>query len=1025
MVTGITVAANAQSKTIPLVIKDHKGALLPYVDVTIVSGGKDSLFTSITEATPLESELIQGDDVTVIITTDGYKQQVFKGQDLANLKTITFEEDIETIPEVVFVGYGTNSKEKVTSAISQVKGEELTKYASANAGQMLAGKASGVLINESSGAPGAAAQIEIRGVGTLTAGVNPLIVVDGLPLSEGTTLNSINPNDIATIDILKDPASASIYGSRAANGVILITTKRGDSEKPKIVFDAYTGFQMRGDKYKLTDAYDAAQYVTEARDEAYVRKDPNNRSIHDDNATRLSKGASKRDLRFDYLDPYLNRTPGLTNTYWMDEIFRVAPINNYNLSVSGKSGKRSDYYLSAGYLNQKGIVYGSDYERFNVNLRMDTRASDRLKIGAVIMPSISNSNYDNEIYTALRGYPFFSVYNPDGSLAISEQIKGNTAQDGPLDENAIARTDMIKKYRTNFRAIANAYLEYNILPTLKWKSTIGGDFSNELDDMYDPSTVGAYRTAAPKPAMASEAHSNYYNFITEHTINYDKQIGRHQFRALGGFSFQQENGFYTKITGTGIPDDNIENIAGASSYSVNSDRYTWAQVSYFGRLQYDFADKYLFSASYRRDGSSRFGNNSKWGNFPSLTAGWILSNENFMKGTSNWLSFLKVRASWGMSGNNQIGSYGSQALLSSNNYVYNNILAAGYYASTAPNPNLSWETQISTNIGLDVTVFKKWNFGFNYYNAVTRDLLLQVPVPEQSGFSESLRNIGKVRNSGVEFDFGASNLQLGKFRWSWNANISHNKNKVLALADGQDRIISGNFLTEVGSPIAQFYGYNITGIYKTQEAIDNSPHMPGTKVGDNVIEDANGDGKITIEDKITFGTYAPKLTFGFTSNLSYKNFDFSLGLTGVFGRMIYDGALANQESGEAFMISTQHYFDNRFHPVHNPEGTLPQATTNFSQNRLQTGWSGSRVYHSADYVRVRNIQIGYNITFKEGNRMKIAGARVYVSANNPFTFTSFRGLNPEGTSNNILQAGNSSANYPIARAFMLGVKLTF
>lgn len=1026
--TSLAMGVYAQEKAITINLTDENGVAIPYADVTIIPPSNDTIFTMMGHNMPLDWQTIGNQKAKVIISFDGYKSKVLEQQDytsLSKLGTIVLQSDISLVDETVVVGYGTNSKKKITSAISQVKSEDLNKYASANVGQMLQGKASGVLVNEPSGAPGSAPRIEIRGVGTLTAGVNPLIVVDGLPLSEGTTLNSINPNDIETLDILKDPASASIYGSRAANGVILITTKQADSDKPKITFDAYTGMQMRADKMELIDAYDAAVFLTEARDEAYVRKNPGVRKYSDDQATRIANGASKRDLRFDYIDPYLKGTPGLTNTNWLNEIFRTAPINNYNLSIAGKVGNKSNYYIGGGYMNQKGIVYGSDYERFSATLKIETKVSDKLKLGASILPSLSNANYDNEIYTAVRAYPFFNVYNADGSLSISEQIKANTAQDGPLDENAIARTDLIKKYKTDFRTIANSFVEYQLLPGLKWRSTLGGDFFNEIDDYYDPSNVGAYRTAAPKVATASEAHTNYYNVITEHTLNYNKQLARHSFGAMAGYSFQKENGYYSKITGTSIPDDNLDNIAGASSYAVSTSRYTWAQVSYFGRLQYDYANKYLLTASFRRDGSSRFGMDSKWGNFPSLTAGWIVSNEDFMKGTEHWLSFMKLRASWGMAGNNQIGSYGSQALLSANNYVYNNVAAAGYYASTAPNPGLSWETQISTNIGADFVFFKKWNVGFNYYNANTRDLLLNVPVPEQSGYSESLQNIGKVRNRGFELDLGASNINLGRVKWSWNANFSHNKNTVLALADGQDQIISGNFITKVGSPIAQFYGYNITGIYKSQEEIDNSPHMTGTQLGDNIIEDTNGDGEITIEDKIGFGTYAPKFSYGFTTNFSYKGFDLSIALNGVEGRTIYDGGLANHESGEAFVIASQYYFDNRYHPVNNPDGFLPQATTNFSQNRLQTAWGSSSMFFDADFLRIRNVQLGYTFNFKKDNRLNIAGARVYLSANNLHTFTKFRGFNPEGTSTNILQAGSASNNYPVPRSFIVGVKLTF
>lgn len=937
---------------------------------------------------------------------------------------VVLQDALDELGEVVVVGYGTQQRNKVTGAISQVKSEDLNQYHASGFAQQLAGRVSGVMINESNGMPGADPQIIVRGISTLTAGVKPLIVVDGFPLTEGSSLNSINPKDIETIDILKDPASASIYGSRAANGVIMVTTKKAGEDKVTVNFDAYTGFQQRADNMKLIDAYQAATYFTEARDQAYVSKDPANRSITDDHDTRIGKGASKRDLRLHYIDPYLANTPGLTNVNWLDEIFRTAPLSSYTLSVSGRTGAVTDYYVSGSYFDQDGIVLGSDLKRYSANLKLHTQLAKRLRFGANLVPTFTDRNYHNELGTARGNFPFFSPYNEDGSLAVSTQIIANTPEDGALNESAVALTEMVTKKRKDFRTFGHSFLEFEPVDGLTFKTLLGGDFATVFDDYFNPSNVGAYRAAAPKPAAATETQAQLWNYLTENTVTYDKQLAKHHINLLGGYSFQQERSNQTKVSGTGIPDDNLSNIAGASNFSVNASRHIWTQVSYWTRLQYDYASKYLLTATFRRDGSSRFGSDSKWGNFPSVSAGWIVSNEDFMA-SGGAVDFLKLRASWGMAGNNQVGSYGSLALLSAGNYVYGETLAPGYYASTAPNPGLSWETQKAWNVGVDITAFNRFNLTVNYYDTRTSDLLLNVPVPEQSGYSSSLQNIGEIQNAGVEVDFGATGIQLGQVSWTFNANLSTNRNEVLSLAEGQDQIISGNFLTRVGGPIAEIYGYNILGIYKSQEAIDQTPHIGGTRVGDNIVEDVDGDGAITPNDRTTHGTYAPKLTYGFQSSFRYKGLDFGFGLSGVEGRKVYDGNLAGHENGEAFVLATEYYFKNRYHPISNPGGTMPQPTTTFSQNRLQTGWASSWHFYDADFLRVRYIQLGYQLPERMLNPIKVTNLRVYLQSNNPFTWTPYRGFNPEGTSDNVLESGAAGNNYPVARSFTVGVNLTF
>lgn len=1028
-------------KPIPIAgtVKDSKGVALPGVTITV----KDGKMATVSDANG-NFKILADEQAILIITSIGYKKVEIPVNSRTTIN-VTLEEDISQLNQVVVIGYGNQSREKVTDAITTVKGTSLNQYSGSSFAQQLAGKAAGVVINDASAQPGTDPQIVIRGIGTLTAGRAPLIVVDGFPLSEGSSLNSINPQDIESIDVLKDAASAAIYGSRAANGVILVTSKKGSGDKVKVSLDVYSGFQQRNDNHQYVNAYQAAQFFTEARDWAYVSKDPNNRSISDDRATRITKGAGLRELRLNYLQPYLDNQPGLNNTNWSNEVFRKAPMSSYNLSVSGASGK-TNFYISANYFKQDGIVINNGLERYSGTVKMESKLSKMFTFGLSINPSLNkeryfnnNANNSNDVVSDITiSYPFFPVYNSDGSLAISQQIKANTPEDGALGENPVALAKKITNNLNDTRVFGNTYLSFEPLAGLKFKTLLGTDIRSNFYDYFRPSDIGAYRAAAPQPASAVETNGHVYNYIMENTVNYTKSFGLHDFDLLGGYTFQSENGASTAVTGSGIPDDKITNIAGASAYTAISDRYQWAQVSYLARLQYAYADKYLLSATLRRDGSSRFGDNNKWGNFPSVTAGYILSNEPFFP-QNKVVTFAKIRASWGAAGNNQIGSYSSKALIGSTsangsndynfNYVFGNTLSPGFAAITTANNNLTWETKTSTDIGLDLAFFEKLNLTADYYHSITKNLLLNVPVPEQSGFINSIQNIGKVSNYGFEFELSANNLNAGAFKFGFNANLATNVNKVLALAPGQIQIIQGaksNFVTKVGGPVAAMYGYNITGIYKTQDQINNSPHLAGTLTGDYMVADTNHDGVIDSRDQVSYGTYNPKFTYGFGANIAVRQFELNFVFNGVSGRKIYDLGLATlDESGEGFSLPSLYYFQNRYHPVDNPNGIYAQPNLgNYSSARRLTH-AGSLFYYSGDYLRLRSTQVAYNLPDALTSKVKISHVRLYVSANNLFTWTKFRGYNPDATSSNVLTNGLSNANYPVARSFIFGANVTF
>lgn len=941
----------------------------------------------------------------------------------------------KNIDEVVLVGYGKQSKKNNSGSISSIDEKQMKGVASSNFGDIIAGKATGVQITQANATPGGSPSIRVRGIGTLTAGSNPLIVVDGLPLTEGSNLNAIDPNSIAKIDILKDAASAAIYGSRGANGVIIIETKQGKKGRMAISFDSYYGMQMRSDNVKLVNAYDMATFLKEARDNNYLSKG-SNRSISDDNATRISKGASLRELIPDYLAPYLAKQPGLTDTDWLNTVMKPAPISQTSLNITGGSDK-SKYAFTMTYFNQKGLVIGTDYEKFSTSVNLSTDLTDKWKVGVTMTPSYAtgtvnaaeNSRSYNPLQMATAMYPFFKPYNDDGSLAISGQILGNTATDGALVENPVAVQKMTDRKYTLFKTFGNIFTELELLKGLKYRLSVGGDYTNYEYNFFDPSTVGAYRAAAPDVTFANRTEYIRKNYLIENLLSFDKKWGSHRVDVIAGQSFQQEDNTQLLTEATAFPDNSIRNIAGGTSFKNTLTQYKWRLLSYFTRVNYTFDNKYNLMASYRRDGSSRFGKNSKWGDFYAFSASWTISNENFFP-ENTLVTDLKFRYSLGSNGNNQIPNFGALSLMNPDNYNFGGALVPGYTTATAPNPNISWEKSRSNNFGIDFSLFKNiLNISADYYILNRDGLLLDVPVPQQSGFSTSLQNIGKIKNSGFELQIASKTFKIANdFTYSGSFNFSTNKNEVLALANGQNQIITGenNFsVTKVGSSIGEMYGYNIIGIYKSQDQINNSPHITGTMVGDYIMEDLNGDGKIDVNDKRSFGSGVPKYILGFNNNFRYGLFELSFSLYSEIGKKIYNAdAVTTLESGEGFGMASQYYFDNRYNAVTNPNGFFGMPNMNFSNNRKEARTS-NLYFKNADYVRLRSLRLAFNFPKSMLGNIGLENVQIYMVGNNLFTLSKYKGMNIDATSDNVLTQGFDQAYYPVAKIYSIGFNLQF
>lgn len=945
---------------------------------------------------------------------------------------------VSQIEEIVMVGYGRQKKTEISGSITSVDDKQLKGMVTSNFADAMAGKVTGVQVTQGSGSPGTSPTIRVRGIGTLTAGSNPLIVVDGFPMSEGTSINAIDPSSIAKIDILKDAASASIYGSRGANGVILIETKRGAKGRLNVNLDTYYGMQFRSDNVKYVNAYEMAQFLKEGRDNNYLSKGTN-RSANDDTATRKSKGASLRELIPDYLIPYLNGEPGLTDTDWLNEVLKPAPISQTSLSISGGADK-TRYSVTGTYFNQQGLMIGTDYEKMSANLNLETDISSKFKFGISLTPVHEtgskvheNGRTYNPLQMASISYPFFAPRDSAGNLIISEQIRVNTATDGALVENPVALMEMTKRRYTNFRTFGNAFAEYSFFKDLKYKLSLGGDYATYEYNFFDPSTVGAYRAAAPDPTVASRQTYDRKNYLVENLLTYNKRINGHNFNIIAGQSYQNETSTGSIIDATNFADNSITNIAGGSSQVVTPTQYEWALISYFTRLNYNFRNRYSLMGSYRRDGSSRFGANSKWGDFYAFSASWSVSNEGFWP-KNDYFDDFKLRYSHGTNGNNQIPNFGALALLGRNDYIFGGstpTLYPGYRSRTAPNPDISWEKSKSNNFGIDFSLFKRLlTFSADYYILNRDGLLLNVPVPEQSGFTSSLQNIGRVRNKGFEAQLALKPLTStsGNFSYNGSLNFSTNKNEVLALANGQDRIVTGanNFaITRVGGEIGEMWGYNILGVYKSQAEIDSTPHIKGTLVGDYIMEDLNGDGKIDENDKKKFGTGVPKYILGFNNSFRIGQFDFSFTLYSELDRTVYNGDAVNTlDSGEGFGMASKDYFDNRFHPTLNPNGKYAMPNMNYSNNRKESRTS-SIFFKDADYLRLRSVKLGYNLPVSLTDGLNIRSMQIYLLGNNVFTITNYKGQNIDANTDNVLTQGYDSGYYPIARSVSMGLNINF
>ncbi|MDR1201143.1 MAG: TonB-dependent receptor [Tannerellaceae bacterium] len=924
---------------------------------------------------------------------------------------VTLLEDSRALTEVVVVAYGTQNKRNVTGSMETVKFENLTDMPVGQFAQKLQGQITGGQVNQGTGKPGQGMNIRIRGSGSISSTSAPLYVVDGFPIVGD--ISNINPGEIESLTVLKDAAATSIYGSRAAFGVILITTKSAKSGETRVNVNAYTGIQQvpqRG-RPDMMNGTEWAQFRKEHYEDMGVEVPEAFR-----NPSQYGKGYN-----------------------WYDAMLRTAQISDYSVSVNaGKDNFSSSVVL--GYFRQEGVVINSAYDRFSARANNEYTFSDKFKVAVNIAPSFS---YDNAppadgffggggglLDNARLTPPVISWKNADGTMPAAVTTPGITAFSTP---NWIrSAQDIVNKSQWS-RLLSNGYLEYEPIRNLKLKTSISVDLGNSNTHYFQSSTAsrGFATTPSSINAYLSDASFRYYSWLNENTVSYMKQAGEHELDVLLGYTTQKYRSDYSFMSGSNFSDDRIETINMALvKNNPEMDIQQWSMISYLGRVNYSYKDRYLLSASFRRDGSSRFGINNKWGSFPSVSAGWIASDEDFMSRLDKRL-FLKLRASYGIIGNNNIGNYTQYNRVSDSNAVFGNTSYSGSAVTNLGNDDLGWEMTRQLDLGIDLGFFNnRVNFTYDYYRKITTDLLYQLPIPQESGFSSFMGNMGKIKFWGNEFTLNTKNL-TGNFKWDTNFNIAFSDNRVLALSDISDQLVAYSSrvstITRVGGRIGQFYGPVQVGVYTDQADFDNSPKLVNSEVGTIKFKDINRDGEITLVDvdgdKTEIGNPLPKFIFGFINNFSYRHFDLSVVMSGSYGNkvMATEEGITNLDG----VFNVLKDVKDRWRSPENPgAGKYGKSTGATEADRNPH----SRCVYDGSHLTIKNVTLGYNIPCKLVKN--IESIRVFGSIQQLYVFTKYPYGNPEagvdadGNSPSPLLQGIDNSTYPVPRTFTLGISFT-
>lgn len=901
----------------------------------------------------------------------GFKTKSFKISGRSKID-VTLEEDTQALNEIVVIGYGSQQKKDITGAVSTINGESFESRPNIQVGSLIQGQAAGVQVLSNSGKPSEGFSVRIRGTNSINAGSEPLYVVDGVPT---TDTRSINPADIDTITILKDASSTAIYGAQGANGVVLITTKRGTTSKPQVTFDSYTGASQ---VWRTLDVLNGEQY---------------------------------RDLMTE-LGLSTNWDSFTARTDWQKEIFQNGFSQNYQFSVSGRS-ESTNYFVSAGYTAQEGAVRSAELERSNFKINIDQSISDWLKVGSRIAYTryrdvdVNDNNAVNQggvLLGALTTPSIIGVFNDDGMFT------SNPFQNW---ENPLASTDGLDRQFTSQRFLGNLYLEADFLRDFKFKVNYGiDDNSGIFDSFLDPFRTG-FGVAIGGQSINNTNKSAYY--IIENTISYKKTLNRHNIEGLIGSINQKFRFENSAIQTRNFASGSVGTPNGGSELFVaTADKSERANSSFLSRVNYSFDDKYLFTANFRADGSSAFGPNNRWGYFPSFSAGWRVTEEKFMPEES-FLSDLKVRAGWGIVGNDQIANYAYLGRIGAGaNYPFGGSVQPGTFPASIENLELKWEESEQTNIGIDVSLFKnKISFTAEAYVKNTRDLLLNAPLPTSTGFSSAIQNIGELQNRGFEFSINSTNLQNENFKWDTNFNISFNRNEVIDLV-GQE-ILQGGIaggrgeasIVREGLPLGSLFGFVYGGV---DPATGNAFYLDRNNVSTFTP---------TAEDRRIIGDANPDFFYGFSNTFSYKGFGLFVFIEGSQGNDILNATRIETEG----LLDPKNQSTAVLNRWRQPGDitNIPRASFGNSDNsRVST-----RFIEDGSYLRFKAISLSYDFSDSLLEKLKLKGLRLYATGENVFTITNYSGFDPEvnafGGSNTI--RGIDFGTYPQTRNLIVGLSV--
>jgi len=1008
-------------------VTEENGDVLPGVNILI----KGTTKGTVTDDQGKYSISVSGPEAVLSFSFIGYStQEIAVGTQ--TVIDLTLTPDMQTLSEIVVVGYGTQDKKDVTGSVSTIKGSDFENLPSGGAQQALQGRTAGVNIVRNGGAPGNAGSIRIRGLGTVN-NADPLIVIDGVPAG---TMNDVNPNDIQSIDVLKDASASAIYGTRAANGVVLITTKRGKfDDKLKFTLNAYTGVSNR---IKTLDMLDAPT-LTKLKQESYTND--------------VADGSTIPDI---WKDPQYQTQ----KTNWQNEVLKQGTTNNMDLSIRG-GGKYSSFAISGGHYNEKGIIGKTYYKRYTVRINSDHKVGERLKIGQNLQFTNTNDNsspntlstsapsaQDGLLWSAIRFHPGLPVRDTNGSY--SSSIPGFGDINNPL--YTIATQD---KNNNRNRILGSASAEYEIIKGLKAKANLAMDATFADTRNFEVKIDSQYRQTNYNQLTLT--NDKYWAFLQEYFLSYDKQLGAHSIGIVGGYTSQTFNDIYSKEIGRDFPSEEADLRYMSQAGTIvnlgaeNGGRSYDALQSWFGRGNYAFKDRYLLTATYRTDGSSRFPSGNRWGSFPAFSAGWRISEESFLKNALPFVSNLKLTGGWGRLGNQNVNSLQYLALIKNggtyNNYAFGDGQAQNQVKGSAqariPNPNIGWETAEMTNFGLDAGFLdNRILFTGAYFIKDTKHMLLSPPslgtlgkatIPDQ--------NVGQLRNKGLELEISYRKA-TGDFTFTLSGNATFIQNKVTQLLTPGSFLASQTYgrtdqeitRTYEGNPYGTFYGWVADGLYQNQSQINSDPGIANDPrktdqihPGDVRFKDLTGDGVIDDKDRTILGSPQPKITYGINANMAYKGFDLNLFFLGVGGVDIYN-ADRMQGLNAAYPFNLYQEATGRW----NGEGTstsIPRLSSTDPNLNFRTS---SLFIESGAFFRLKNITLGYTVPKKLSDALRMSQARFYVSGQNVFTLTKYKGLNPElgyadgtRTSGQYTQVNVDYAQYPLSRTFTVGATISF